>query len=526
MKAHESYLPQPTPIRCSWRSVEHGNVRHRQGAGMTSESLQLQEQAERLLGKVARAPGKRLRELPVPGEPLCVELPEITEVFEVNSGRLKSARETLGTDYAAMMQLRTRLKAASQDGAPLMRCSTCMVPVFICGRPDGLKFFFKHAYEDGNCPAITRGDLDPDEINARRYNGVKESEAHRQMKDWLEASLQADSSRFSSVQKEARWNGQITGEWRRPDVSAVYQGIRVAFEIQLTTTYLDVIVKRREFYRQHGGVLLWVFASFDNEHRRLTENDVFYNNNQNAFIVNANTTRKSLQDGRFMLECAWEVPTLDATPSALRRQVVAFDELTLDPVAQRAYFYDFDREKSRLQALKDAEVQKLRDEIDAWWDRRCDEPTAYQVAWEKFAPRLNRLGILSPYLFREVDTVLLTALYSAKHNRPWGQRKKRLVEVAHHLAVGERDRFVWFMHAVKKYGRTETMAKEGDASKWASKLASTRYAFKAEPSAFLPQRKSQALAEFLFPELLPFPDPASKIGVRLDSPLNNQLISQ
>ncbi|MDO9289975.1 MAG: DUF6035 family protein [Hydrogenophaga sp.] len=463
----------------------------------------------------AIAPGKRQRELPPAGEPLCVDKPEIAEVLDTVSGVYLRAQDVIGSDYAALVQLRTQAKAAHFKDQPLYRCSTCLTPVFICARKDGQKFFFKHSHEDGSCPAITRSALSQDEIDARKYNGVKESQAHLQMKDWLEACLKADP-RFSLVSKEARWAGRLTGEWRKPDVSAVYEGVRVAFEIQLTTTYLDVIVKRREFYLQEGGLIFWVFASFDNEHRRLTEDDVFYNNNQNAFIVNTGTVKESLEQKRLMLECVWQVPTADGSHSALRRQRVAFDQLTLDQATQRAYFFDHEGAKLQLSAARNNEVQALRDEIDAWWDRKRDEDAPPQDTWVKFAPRLRKLGVQTPYSFRDVDQVLLTALYSAKHGQPWGQRKNLLVEVAHHLAMKDRDRFVWFMYAVKRYGREYAMAHEGDEKKWAAKLERAKADYSDDRQQFEPRRTSQALAEFLFPELCPFPDlPAPRVSKAL-----------
>jgi hypothetical protein len=437
--------------------------------------------------------------------PLCVDNPAIPEVLQTETGITLRAQAVLGTDYSAMVQLRTHLKDANNKGQPLLRCAICQVQVFICARPDGQKFFFRHFYENGSCPAITRGDVSRDEIDARKYNGVKESRAHLQMKDWLELCLQADP-RFSEVRKEVRWAGALTGEWRKPDVSAVHQGVRIAFEIQLTSTYLDVIVKRRDFYQREGGLLFWVFASFDNEHRRLMEDDVFYNNNQNAFIVNASTTKASLAKNLLQLECVWQVPTPDASHSALRRQLVGFDQLTLNQETQQAYFFDYEGAKQQLLADRDEEARALREDIDAWWDRKRDEDAPPQLTWAKFVPRVRRLGVDAPYMFRDVDFVLLTALYSAKHGRPWGQRKKRLVELAHHHALKDRDRFVWFMHGVKTYGRAESMAREGDPAKWREKRQDAEAAYRTDRQEFEPRRTSQALAEFLFPELCPFPD--------------------
>ncbi|WP_407066812.1 DUF6035 family protein [Extensimonas sp. H3M7-6] len=50
---------------------------------------------------------------------------------------------------------------------------------------------------------------------------------------------------------EETWKGSI-GEWRRPDVQAKFGDLRMAFEIQLSTTYIRVIAERQEFYLREG----------------------------------------------------------------------------------------------------------------------------------------------------------------------------------------------------------------------------------------------------------------------------------
>jgi hypothetical protein len=75
---------------------------------------------------------------------------------------------------------------------------------------------------------------------------VKESFLHRQMKQWIVDSLYA-SGDFADIRQESRWQGTITGEWRKPDVSAIYRSISIAFKVQLSTTFLDIIAERRFF---------------------------------------------------------------------------------------------------------------------------------------------------------------------------------------------------------------------------------------------------------------------------------------
>ena len=39
--------------------------------------------------------------------------------------------------------------------------------------------------------------------------------------------------------------------------------VSVAFEIQMSTTHLNVIAARKLFYLKEGGLPFWVFALFD-----------------------------------------------------------------------------------------------------------------------------------------------------------------------------------------------------------------------------------------------------------------------
>jgi hypothetical protein len=268
--------------------------------------------SERLL-----RPPRRLRPRPDPGSALVVDRPQIAEVLDVAAGDFVSAAVVMGTDYASLVQRRMETRTQMRRGTPLYKCAICGVAVHICCSRDTAKFFFKHRHEDGNCPAVTAGQLNQDEIDARKYNGLKESRLHIQMKQWVVNCLAADKS-FTDIRTEQVWKGAWTGQWRKPDVQAVYAGQRVAFEIQLSTTYLDVIAGRRDFYLEQGGLLFWIFARFDTERLRMTDDDVFYNNNVNAFVVHQESVDASLEAGAFQLECIWAVPLAHGGTSGLQ----------------------------------------------------------------------------------------------------------------------------------------------------------------------------------------------------------------
>jgi hypothetical protein len=175
---------------------------------------------------------RRAQERPAPGEPLWLEKPEVKEVMDTETGAHLPVSLVMGTDYARLMRLQMDVRTRVLKDDPLYRCSLCGVAVYVCRAKEGFKFFFRQQHEDGSCPAQTRGGLSQDEIDARKYNGAKESKLHRRMKDWVSQCLAADG-RFQEIAQEPTWKGPLTGERRRP---------------QLSTTHLNVIAARRDFY--------------------------------------------------------------------------------------------------------------------------------------------------------------------------------------------------------------------------------------------------------------------------------------
>ncbi|MES2948167.1 MAG: DUF6035 family protein [Pseudomonadota bacterium] len=447
---------------------------------------------------------RRKRPEHTPGTSLAVLNPEIKEVMSVETGDHLKVEAVLGSDFAALVQLRMAVRTAIQNEQALYRCSICGVAVYLCRTKNEQRFYFKHRHEDGNCPAITRGTLSQRELDARRYNGAKESARHIKMKEWVVECLQADG-RFTAIEKELRWTGALTSEWRKPDVRAVYNGLPIAFEIQLATTYLNVIAERRQFYMQQKGLLFWIFAIFDSEHRRMTEEDVFYNNNQNAFIVNALTVADSLAKKDFTLECVWAEPVRDGSTSNFHRKSVSFHDLTLDPDTQRVYYFDFDGRRGQFRVEAEMERQLLRDEFEAWWGQIPPFADDRATSWSMFRQRFTRYGIAAPPYISWLPLDDLTGLYSAKNNKPWGQKRRQLVEVAHQVASSHKECLTWFMHAVRKYSRLETMQAEGDPEKWRKKYQMCRHEFVTSPELFQRSTKYGELIEFLFPELCPFP---------------------
>jgi len=435
-----------------------------------------------------------------------VEDPEVAEVLDLDTGEHMQHDRVIGTDYEAVIQLRSELRTAIQREQPRYACSMCAVPVYLVCHKDERRFFFRHTLEDGRCPARTRGALSQDEIDARRYNGVKESRAHIQMKEWVAESLRADPN-FSDVLVEQRWSGALTKEWRKPDVRATYRGTPAVFEVQLSTTYINVITARREFYLREGGLLLWVFAKFELGARRLTQDDVFFNNNRNAFVASKATRDASVEQGAFKLECIWATPTLAGAAEA-QRAIVDFDQLTLEPTTQRAYFFDFDGERRRLhQRARAEEIERrapLREKFEDWCMRRlADRSNEDNKTWGELRRECSAEGVALPAYPNKLPWPLLTALYSAKHGRSIGWEFTTFIQVAHRVASGLPQHLRHFRQALAAYERAEQLRQEDKSGRWLAKVKEYTPLLKANDPKYAADPANESLVRLLFPELYP-----------------------
>ena len=433
---------------------------------------------------------------------LVVDNPEIDEVLDLSGGELRSAWDAVGEDYEKALQLRMNLRQGIAACKPLLACPFCVVPVHLVSLSQERRFYFRHETEDGRCPAKTKGRLSEARILAMKYDGARESAAHIRMKEIIAESIRRDPD-FSEPEIEPIWKGAEANGRRRPDVRAVWKGVLpVAFEVQLSTTFLRVIAERREFYLREGGLLLWVFKKFDMGDARLTQDDIFYNNNRNAFIASEDTLDASREAGRLMLECVWSEPSSDEGRLlwSQHRRPAAFDELTIDRPGQRIFLFDAD--KAKASCLADTRDGPLREDFRRFWHARSAEYDDAQ--WLSIRKRYAERGIgLSRYPGEETGlTALLDTLYSAREGKPVGWGFANLVGVAHHVF----DKYKGFLWAFKlmlaAHGRGPQMLAEDKTRNWCrNKVRAYTKAWEDGDGAFAPDRRFDALVSFLFPEI-------------------------
>lgn len=266
-------------------------------------------------------------------------------------------------------KMRMVVEEAKQKGRAWYSCP-------LCGRTLSLRgglhtsfvMHFAHPREpEHHCPYKTKDNHTPKELEAMKYNGLKETFAHRQVKARLLRGLRHGLRHDpgvtpGSLRSEKVFRANLPDKsWRRPDVAATWNSRNLVFEAQLATTFVTVIAERRNFYTENGAELVWVFAERpESEVMRFTVKDIFYNNNCNLFVVNNLTDIESTRQQKLVMEAWWPNPSTYERSGEITdwcSKLVSLEQLTFDTARRVVFFFDFDA------AITEKELSEERAQI-------------------------------------------------------------------------------------------------------------------------------------------------------------------
>lgn len=434
-----------------------------------------------------------------------VDNPEIAELINLADGKILGAKTFIASHrYDAIIPLRMRIQESLRSERALFSCPLCSTPIYLVANMQK-RFFFRHLVEDGSCPAQTRNPLTEEEIRRRKYHGLRESETHKKIKALIERSLRADPS-FSdtTILQEKRWrSAQDPARWRQPDVQAVRDAQRFAFEVQLSTTFLSVVAERRAFYKSEGALLIWIMADFSPEYRRMTTDDLLFSNNSNILVVDEKTTLLSEQLGAFHLRCFYRRPVLDN--GAIRNQweskLISFSELTCVVQEQCAYYFDYQDEEQRLC------TDRIRRNFFQFWDAAMnphfDRRPENLAWWNELKESLEPHGVRVPDQPSEDRGFrsLIHAVLSAVRGVPVGWQFDRLIQVAHQVAEAHPEHLLAFGCALEVSGNKKVLVQQDTTGKWARKRRLAWEKIRTGHPKFMPDQRWLPALSFLFPDI-------------------------
>lgn len=318
----------------------------------------------------------------------------IEKVFDVESGLTIEAAAFFAQPFDLLTQARTEQERANQrKRSPWLVCDVCGAAVRILGGKSlrGLtrtakNFHFAHLHRSADCPIKTHSQYSKEDIKRMRYRGIAEGKPHIELKAKLYEGLHLNSidrGQVSALHLEKVVRSLEEREWRKPDINFIFQKERIAMELQLSTTWLDVIVGRQEFYRQEGIFILWVFSSFDygDGSRKLVESDIIYNNNYHAFIFDAEAQAMTLKERDLVLKCYYRhyFHRTGIVYHRWEQRLVKLEALSFDRQTCQVYYEDIALQKAtaygEAQAYRKAQAEEKRLAREAWEHRRCQRDT-------------------------------------------------------------------------------------------------------------------------------------------------------
>lgn len=442
-------------------------------------------------------------------------------ILDMAEGRSLDLYEFVGEgDYAELVERkRVALEHELLDGKLRYVCEKCRKAMVLRSIPANKntedRFYLKHRFKSENCGG-TQG-LSRDAICAMKYGNTKEGATHKLYKSIITRSIAADPA-FTNTNEESRWVDVDGVRWRQPDVQTEHNGVRVALEVQLSTTFLHVIAQRQSFYRRNLGRLIWFFRDLDIAEFRQAEDDIFYSNNRNAFHVSTATLERSQREGRFAMDCTWHEPRVVGRTivDVCMQDTVYFDLLKFDVSdigVPRAYYFDYDRarapldDKLRCQAVEDR--RKAQDALDAPLRQLMEEMVLgyagdedNAVSWDNVRDQFGRRGFDLPDHFYYNDGLfpILQAAYSAKEGRPVACRQTHLIQLANTLFNSHKQSLLIFSVMMRHYDRAALLISRGNKVEWLKKVRTYHNAWMDGDPQYAPDHRYDELLVFLFPE--------------------------
>lgn len=248
-------------------------------------------------------------------------------------------------------------RIAIEKGDVRYICGGCLNPVVLRGgrNEEGVAMYFRHkgdAPED--CPFEEgKQALSEQQMRALKYKGLQESYLHDNLKNFIASTLE-NQGYSVCVEKSLRINDK---QVRRPDVLAIKEDQNIVFEIQMSTTFLNVVVGRMIDYSSINHSVIWIFYKFEPE--VYTTKDTYQFQNNNVFILDDEMMNLSAQNKRLTFKVYYLEYTDNGESSPLsewKNRIVTLDDLTFDKV--KGVYY-FDSKTNRSEVISKIEHQEI-----------------------------------------------------------------------------------------------------------------------------------------------------------------------
>lgn len=192
-------------------------------------------------------------------------------------------------------KVRHEATSRHQQNNPRYVCAKCGHSVYAPLEPSRKLPYWQHFKgAPTDCEWWTGSSETIDSISAKQFQGAQESPLHIKLKHHVADVLKMDKA--ASEVKVEEYILEETKQKRKPDVQATWKERRLAFEIQLATTQIPIILAREDFYVRNDFALIWVVWDFIvsplNQMNQAIR-DVYRRHNNNLFSIDRETMELS-----------------------------------------------------------------------------------------------------------------------------------------------------------------------------------------------------------------------------------------
>lgn len=344
----------------------------------------------------------------------------LKRVIDVEGYRTVTSDDLLNMSLSDYQDLRREITLRRMEGAPRYLCNECGHPVYAPrNRISGA--YWKHfSGAPQDCPWWTGDPSSTDEVSERQFHGQQESPLHHKLK-YLVAELLERDGKYSNVVVDEHLIG-VNGR-RKPDVRADYADRPLAFELQLSTTQLPIILERELFYERERRYLIWLtwdFAPCSLPAVRQAFLDIRTAHNDNLFTLDAETVAESRRRSAFVFRVLW-----------WREGQCLSKLVTLDDLQWPASGLPF--------AVAPPPPWHV-DLKTRWASVPVESDTYYDVRRRQWAELAGRIGLGCLTEFDEETEhliALVNCLLSLELGRPVASRQKNLAEVMNTFLYAE-----------------------------------------------------------------------------------------
>lgn len=356
----------------------------------------------------------------------------IQEVYDVQEGLFIKSSEFFKRSEAEIHRWRLALQEAISIDRPRLVCTHCKQMVKLCGKKTerGVVSYFSHLHDSEDCDIKTNTNRTKEEIEAEKYGLVSESRRHKDLKQFMYSCLTSKSSENMGVRNvclDRRIESSVPYlNWRCPDISFEYNGKKIVMELQLSTTFVSVIVDRDIFYRLNNIFVVWVFNFDDNIEyvnlQNLMCKDIYYANKRNVYILDEAARKKSMEESELYFTFTW----LDSNGKFSQKKLISLKDFILDEKSGKAFVCDADEmyyqaHPNNRQEIAKLELsrQELMNALMQKEDRKIQEKLLAEQRREKAIERLKLQGKSASifeqkgkYGIKANDVILQEAIYT------------------------------------------------------------------------------------------------------------------